>query len=82
MAPKKGKGKKGGDDAGGKVKDPAPTEVEREELRLKIHILAAKLQELHRRAALAGDDQGLLRVRAEHGVLLGLARRVRQVAAR
>ena len=38
--------------------------------------------ELHRRAALAGDDQGLLRVRAEHGVLLGLARRVRQVAAR
>ena len=57
MAPKKGKGKKGGDDAGGKVKDPAPTEVEREELRLKIELdmLAEEYVEEH---AEGSDSRG------------------------
>lgn len=65
MAPKKGKGKKGGDDAGGKVKDPAPTEVEREELRLKIHILEAKLQEMTQKVENAATGTGELNQQLE-----------------
>ena len=64
MAPKK---KKGGDDgaAGGKEKPAAPTEVEREELRVKITALEDKQQRTQQKLEAAMTDHAETRKQLE-----------------
>ena len=64
MAPKK---KKGGDDgaAGGKEKPSAPTELEREELRVKITALEDRLQRTQQKLEAAMIDHAETRKQLE-----------------